>query len=721
MFMLFRKPAAAVILSGRNASSRQRGVLTVPRRLLLSLVAVLALGSPAVPLFAATRTWTGTTSGTWSDPSNWGGTAPSAGDDLVFSSSNNAASLNNDFPANTAFHSLTFNAANASFTLAGNAIDIGAGGITVTGGASAFMSVPLTLTASQTWTNDATGSFSVNAAVDLGSNTLSLTGFGGDIFFDGTISGTGGINMTGLSLFVDFASTSNVNYTGATMVSSGAVAELDRGGSIPTQFTIGSGGTLTAGLGISPLLSNTLAINSGGAYKVTIAGGGVGQYTEVGAQAGVTLAGNLVLAQSNVIPAGSVLGILAGTITGTFAGKPDGAVVSSAVQAYLIHYTPSQVTLTALAGSAAPPSLSKAFGTSAVPVGGTTSLTFTVNNPNSGNSLSGVGFNDPLPSGVAVATPNNLSGSCGGGTITGTAGSNSISLAGATLAAGSMCTFSVDVTATSAGAQNNQTTAVTSTEGGNGNQATATLNVFAPPTISKAFGASAIPSGATTTLTFTLGNPLSNPGPLTNVNFIDSLPAGMTVATPNGASTNCMGGIWSATAGGSSLSLNGAAISAGSTCTAVANVTSNVPGTANNTSGAVGSTENSAGSTASASLVVLAPGTTAPPAISKAFGAAQIPFDATTSLTFTIKNPNSGTALTNVGFNDPLPSGLIVAMTPGLTGSCGGGTITAAAGTGSVSLSGATLAAGATCTFSLNVTGNTEGQQDNQTTSVTST
>src|ERR1043165_7191672 len=72
--------------------------------------AVLLLILVVSPAFAATRNWTGTTSGVWSDPSNWGGTAPVAGDDLVFQVSNNANALNNDYPTGTSFHSLAFNA-----------------------------------------------------------------------------------------------------------------------------------------------------------------------------------------------------------------------------------------------------------------------------------------------------------------------------------------------------------------------------------------------------------------------------------------------------------------------------------------------------------------------------------------------------------------------------------------------------------------------------------
>jgi hypothetical protein len=96
----------------------------------------------------------------------------------------------------------------------------------------------------------------------------------------------------------------------------------------------------------------------------------------------------------------------------------------------------------------APPTISKLFGTSgSILPGGTTALSFTIENPNATVALNGVAFIDTLPAGLVVATPNGVNGSCGGGIITATPGKGSISLTGAMLAAGASCTFSVNVTA----------------------------------------------------------------------------------------------------------------------------------------------------------------------------------------------------------------------------------------------------------------------------------
>lgn len=127
-----------------------------------------------------------------------------------------------------------------------------------------------------------------------------------------------------------------------------------------------------------------------------------------------------------------------------------------------------------------PPTIAKVFGAASVSLNGTTSLTFGLSNPNTAISLSGIGFTDAFPSGLSVASPNGLAGNCGGGTITAAAGTSSVSLSGASLAAGASCTFSANVVGTTAGAQNNVTSAVTSTEAGSGGTASAQITVVGP-------------------------------------------------------------------------------------------------------------------------------------------------------------------------------------------------------------------------------------------------
>jgi phospholipase C len=124
----------------------------------------------------------------------------------------------------------------------------------------------------------------------------------------------------------------------------------------------------------------------------------------------------------------------------------------------------------------APPAIAKTFNPSMIALNGTSTLTFNLSNPNAGTALSGIGFSDSLPAALVISTPNGLTGGCGGGTITATAGSGSVGLTGATLAPRASCSFSVNVTGTMEGTKNNMTSAVTSNEG-NGNSASASVMV----------------------------------------------------------------------------------------------------------------------------------------------------------------------------------------------------------------------------------------------------
>jgi uncharacterized repeat protein (TIGR01451 family) len=395
-----------------------------------------------------------------------------------------------------------------------------------------------------------------------------------------------------------------------------------------------------------------------------------------------------------------------GTATATFTATSGGAGGLDA--------TVDAATVTAVITIPSPPTLAKAFGAASVPLNGTTSLTFTVTNPNSGLALTGIGFSDTLPANLLIATPNGVSNTCGG-VVTAVAGAGLVTLSGGTVAASSACTLTVSVTGTSAGTAVNTSGTVTSTEGGAGNTASASLAVVAPPSMVKAFGAASISLNGTTSLTFTITNPSANTVAQSGVAFTDTLPSGLVVATPNGLSNTC-GGTPTATAGSGSINLTGGSIAVNSSCTLAVNVTGTSSGQLTNTSGAVSSTNGGTGNTATASLSVASP-----PSIAKTFGAASIPLNGSTSLSFTVTNPATNTvSLAGVAFTDSLPAGLVVATPSGLTGSCGGGTITAVAGSGSVSLAGATLTANSSCTFSVNVTGTSTGVKNNSV-SVTST
>ena len=157
-----------------------------------------------------------------------------------------------------------------------------------------------------------------------------------------------------------------------------------------------------------------------------------------------------------------------------------------------------------------PPTVAMAFGAASIPVGGTTSLTFTITNPNAvptldvrpagffTGTLTNVAFTDTLPAGLLIATPNSIGGSCG--TITAAASTNLVSMAGLTLVAGATCTFAVDVVGVPPGVQANTTSAITSTESDPGLAATASITVTALSTPTPGSTPTPAPTAAPTTV-----------------------------------------------------------------------------------------------------------------------------------------------------------------------------------------------------------------------------
>ena len=264
-----------------------------------------------------------------------------------------------------------------------------------------------------------------------------------------------------------------------------------------------------------------------------------------------------------------------------------------------------------------PPTIAMAFGAATLGLGNSTSLSFTIANPNTTFSLSGIGFGDTLPSGLMVATPNGLSGACGGGTIT--TGPTSVTLAGASLAASTSCTFSVDVTAISPGVQVNTTGNVTSTEGGAGGTATDSITVGWAPTLGMTFDPSTIPLNGTSELKFGIYNPETNSSDLIGLGFTLTLPAGLTVA--DGSTDVCPVDVGNSTvtgtvttSGGNTVTLTGLRLPVSWVCSFSVIVTG--PGqdvvlTAK--SGALTSTNGIPGAAATASIVVGNPNATAPP------------------------------------------------------------------------------------------------------------
>jgi uncharacterized repeat protein (TIGR01451 family) len=251
------------------------------------------------------------------------------------------------------------------------------------------------------------------------------------------------------------------------------------------------------------------------------------------------------------------------------------------------------------------------------------------------------------------------------------------------------------------------------------------------PKLSKTFSPTSICTNPTSsdysTLTFTVKN-TDTPGTataLTGVGFTDTLPTGLLIdsTSTNPPTVSCSpansltGATISAAPGATLISMSGGNLAASSTCTFPVRVRGTVTGAYTNVSGSITSTETSyntsSGGYGTANLTAVAQ-----PVIDKTFGTTNLITGQTTSLTFSITNPNSSTSLTGVGFTDTLPAGLDVPSTQTLS-VCGGTNNLVLTDNGSdpsqdtIVLSNTTVAAGSPCQFSVTLTGNTTGPKTN--------
>lgn len=402
------------------------------------------------------------------------------------------------------------------------------------------------------------------------------------------------INITG-AVSAEETGAGNTGSDNLTVVAPQTISKAFGAASIPLAastsltFTINNPNTSSAltGVAFSDNLPAGLVVNTPNGLN-GVCGGSV---TATPATGTISLSNGTLAAGGSCMIVVNVRGTTAGTknnTTGTISSSEGGT---------------GAVSNTATLAVAGPPAITKAFGAANIPLNGTTSLTFAISNPNTASAMSGVAFTDSLPAGLVVATPNGLSGVCGG-MVTAAPGSGSISLTGGTLAAGGSCMIVVDVTGTTSGVKNNTTGNVTSTEGGTGNTASASVLVVAPPTLMKAFGATDIALNSITLLTFTL----SNPGtiPLTAVAFNDILPAGLVVDTPNGRSTTCSGTLSTREDTGL-ISLTGGTLGVGASCTLSLRVKGVTAGLKSNTTGPVRATESGPGATSNTALLAVHP------------------------------------------------------------------------------------------------------------------
>ncbi|MGE0012669.1 MAG: SdrD B-like domain-containing protein [Azoarcus sp.] len=328
---------------------------------------------------------------------------------------------------------------------------------------------------------------------------------------------------------------------------------------------------------------------------------------------------------------------------------------------------------------------------------------------------------DDLPAGMTVPAGADPVITCAGGSIT-TPTADQVVVSGGTLGAASggvstSCVAEIDVVVSAEGSYTNVINPgdVTASAGGSSVSnpppgARATLEARTSASITKTFIPDTVRPGENTRLTITLSNP--NAVALHGATLTDNLPSGLTVALTPNASTTC-GGTVSAVSSATSVALAGATIPATGSCQVQVDAVSNVPGVYTNTipANALNTEEGVRNEDPASAQVTVS----VPPVVTKQFSPASIPSGATSTLSIFLGNENASALTLSKVFQDDLPTApgsLVIASPNGLSSTCTG-TVTAAAGSGQVSLaSGAQIPAGG-CRISVNVTGTVEGSYNN--------
>ena len=313
-------------------------------------VILLVLLCTALPTFAINRSWTGSTSANWSEPSNWSPSGvPDPSDTLVFPAGASNRSMTNDLAAGTSFGPMTFN---DSYTLNGNAL-------TLTGNLNFLWSVVFTCNADLKLANAVTFGSAITSAykgaINVNGQTLTINPYNTTV--SGAVSGSGTINIV--------SSGGGLELTGSGTFSGAIDGDIDLNGSYPNA-TI-SGGRLTgvatlgavnisafrmmapgvwppAGSadshGIGTLQTGPLTLS--GDYWVDLVPGGTSDQTKVTGTVSLG-GGSLQVSIPSGAPAvGQTFTIIdndgTDAVSGTFAGLPEGATFQVGTTTFAISY-----------------------------------------------------------------------------------------------------------------------------------------------------------------------------------------------------------------------------------------------------------------------------------------------------------------------------------------------------------------------------------------------
>lgn len=294
------------------------------------------LGLTAQHAFAATKTWTGGGSDNkMTTGANWGGSAPSAGDDLYFPANSTKLTVDNDFTAATSFNSIHFTGAatqSSSYAISGNSMTL-VGGIdnAMTGAAADIyqdISLALTLNGTQTF-QAANGSLTLSGTLNTGSSALTVTpGANNYILLTGVISGSGALTKAGAGTLS--ISGANSSYSGSITATAGTLYAGDNSalGATSAGTTISSGADIQIGncsaMTVDEDITLTGSSSSSDKAKITTGAGCSGaavdeSYGTPAVTGDVSLTGDIALGSNVVWGPLAKKTTLTGALSGNFA------------------------------------------------------------------------------------------------------------------------------------------------------------------------------------------------------------------------------------------------------------------------------------------------------------------------------------------------------------------------------------------------------------------
>ncbi|MCI5140351.1 MAG: DUF11 domain-containing protein, partial [Candidatus Electrothrix sp. ATG1] len=160
----------------------------------------------------------------------------------------------------------------------------------------------------------------------------------------------------------------------------------------------------------------------------------------------ITFAGGTLAPTASCTIDVEVIGAVAGTHTNT-SGSISSAETGPSTAGPQVGYGQASITVDPLAIT---PTMNAEFAKTLLLTGETTTLTFTIENPSTTLSVSGINFLDTLPAGLSATGVVDVDDVCGTGSNFSVTG-NTLELTGGVLAASGTCSFSVEIEALSSG------------------------------------------------------------------------------------------------------------------------------------------------------------------------------------------------------------------------------------------------------------------------------